>query len=378
MSRGNLFAPEAYREQRKPLLEASSLPPPCYTCEDFYRREIERIFERHWQFVGRAEQLASPGDYFCHDGPGGPVILIRGRDGRIHAYANSCRHRGARLLDGSGSCKRIVCPYHAWSYGLDGSLAGAPGMQSVRDFDTADFPLLELAVDSWDGFVFVHYQSEPGPLADHLGNLTQKFAAHRCAEMRLAGTLEFDIAANWKLLAENSLEAYHTGSVHRDTLGQQASSRVDAQGNWTALLVEDEASVATMPGDDKPFAHIEGLDDAGRAGAYFTMVYPSTQFVFAQDCMWWLAFEPRAVDHTRLSIGACFPDSTIARADFEDRVAAYFNRWRVATAEDNAICEAQQRGQAFERPPGRYAPDEFAVHAFDNWVLDRVVDRDSN
>ena len=374
MNRENLFTPERYVDVRETLLEASTLPPHCYTSQAFYRREIERIFEPHWQFVGRAEQLAAPGDYFCFDGPAGPVILLRDRDARIRAYANSCRHRGSRLLDGSGRCKRIVCPYHRWSYDLDGSLVGAPGMQDVRGFDNADFPLLELGVECWDGFVFVHYGPDPQPLAAHLGNMPALFAAHRCGEMRLAGSLEFDIAANWKLLAENALEAYHTGSVHRDTLGQQASSRVETEGNWTALRVEDEASVATLPGDDKPFAHIEGLGEAARAGAYFTLVYPSTQLVFAQDCAWWLAFEPRAVDRTRLVIGACFPEATIAREDFGDKVQAYFDRWRVATAEDNAICEAQQRGQAFERPPGRFAADEFAVHAFDNWVLDRVLD----
>ena len=375
MNPENLFAPERYRELRKPLLEASTLPPHCYTSDEFYRREIERIFSRHWQFAGRGEQLAAPGDYLCYDGPAGPVILLRDRAGEVRAYANSCRHRGARLLDGSASCRRIVCPYHGWSYALDGQLAGAPGMQGAQGFEKADYPLLELAVEVWDGFVFVHYGSDPQPLSEHLGNLAQTFASHRCADMRLAGTLEFDIAANWKLLAENALEAYHTGSVHRETLGQQVSSRVDTRGNWTALLVEDETSVATLPGDDKPFAHIEGLDDAGRAGAYFTLVYPSTQIVFAQDCAWWLAFEPCAVDRTRLTIGACFPERTIARADFADRVQAYFNRWRVATAEDNSICEAQQQGQRFEREPGRFAPDEFAVHAFDNWVVDRLVDR---
>jgi phenylpropionate dioxygenase-like ring-hydroxylating dioxygenase large terminal subunit len=374
MSRENLFASGSYRDTRKPLLEASTLPPHCYTSDEFFRREIERVFTRHWQFAGRAEQLAAPGDYCCYDGPGGPVVLLRDNDNRIRAYANTCRHRGSRLLSGSGSCKRIVCPYHSWSYGLDGELVGAPGMRGADGFDTADFPLLEVAVDSWAGFVFIHYQPDPEPLASHLGNLPEKFASHRCGDLRLVDKLEFEIDANWKLLAENALEAYHTGSVHRATLGQQASRRVEAQGNWTALLVEDEKSVATLPDHDKPFSHIDGLDDAGKAGAYFTMVYPSTQFVFAQDCMWWLAFEPRAVDKTRLTIGACFPRATIDSPGFDDKVEPYFERWRSATAEDNAICEAQQQGQAFERPPGRYAPDEFAVYAFDNWVLDRVLD----
>ncbi len=204
--------------------------------------------------------------------------------------------------------------------------------------------------------------------------MVHKFASHRCEDMRLVGELEFEIASNWKLLAENALEAYHTGSVHRDTLGQQQSSSLTPEGNWGGLLVESDASVATLAGAEKPFPHIDGLDDAAAGGAYFTLLYPSTQFVFAQDCMWWLAFHPLAVDRTRLTIGACFPQTTIALPEFETRVELYFERWRRATAEDNAICEQQQLGQALARAPGRFAAGEFAVHDFDRWVVARVVD----
>ena len=374
MSQNFLFDPETYRGLRKPLLEASTLPPQCYTCEDFYQREIERIFLRNWQFVGRVEQLASAGEFFCYEGLGGSVILVCGPDGEIRAFANSCRHRGSRLLQGSGSCKRIVCPYHSWAYQLDGSLTGTPGMEQTLDFDAADYPLLPLPVATWGGFLFIHYHSQPEPLAGHLGNMPEKFDAHRCQDMRLVGSLEFNVSSNWKLLAENALEAYHTGSVHRATLGQQDSRAIETAGHWTGLLVEDENSVATLPGADKPFAHIEGLGAEAAAGAYFTLLYPSTQFVFAQDCMWWLAFQPEAVDRTRLTIGACFPQQTVDAPGFEEKVKPYFDRWRQATAEDNTICEAQQQGQSFSRRPGRFAASEFAPHAFANWVIDQVVD----
>ena len=368
-----LIDAESYRELRKPLPEASTLPPGCYTSSEFFHREVELIFRQHWQFVGREEQLPRVGSYFCFDGPGGPVIIVRSGDDEIRAFANSCRHRGARLLDGSGDCRRIVCPYHSWSYRLDGSLLGTPGMQEAIDFDADEFPLLELPLQTWAGFVFIHYQSSPPALAEHLGNMQDKFADHACARMRLAGELEFDIAANWKLLAENALEAYHTGSVHRDTLGQQQSRAIDCHGNWTGLLVEDEHSVATLPGEDNPFAYIDGLGEEALSGAYFTMLYPSTQFVFAQDCMWWLAFLPVAVDRTSLRIGACFPKTSLDQPDFDEKVRPYFERWQQATAEDNEICEQQQLGQAAMRPPGRYAASEFAVHAFDNWIVDQVV-----
>ncbi|MFT5397765.1 MAG: choline monooxygenase [Planctomycetota bacterium] len=370
----DLFNPDQYQPVRKPLREASTLPPHCYTAEAFYRAEMERVFQRHWQFVGRVEQLPAAGDYRCVDAVGGPVILMRNGDSSIKAFANSCRHRGVRLLSGTGSCKRIVCPYHRWSYRLSGELMAAPDMDAIKHFDKADFPLIELPLQSWNGFIFINYQANPVPLSQQLGNLPELFASHRCDAMRLAGQLNFSIKANWKLLAENSLEAYHTGSVHRDTLGQQQSSPIDdTHGSWTGLLVEDETSVATMVGDDKPFEHIDGLDGFARKGAYFTLAYPATQLVFAQDCMWWLNFKPVAVDQTELEIGACFPQSTIERDDFKDKVAPYFERFQQATAEDNAICAEQQLGQQVNRPAGRFAPSEFAVHHFSNWVLDQVL-----
>ena len=347
----DLFAADTYGDLRQPLRQASTLPPGCYTDKSFFEREVDRLFRHHWQFVCRAEQLPQAGDFRCHDGPAGPAIVVRDDDGRIRAFANSCRHRGARLLSGAGRCKRIVCPYHRWSYRLDGRLVGTPGMTDIHDFDRADYPLVELPVDSWAGFVFFNWQSDPPPLAQALGNFVEYFASHDCDRLQFVGELEFEIESNWKLLAENALEAYHTGAVHGDTLGQQAASALDSRGDWTGLLVEDEQSVA-----------------------FFTLVYPSTQFVFAQDCAWWLAFEPREIDRTRLVIGACFPRSTVALPDFSERVELYFERWRTATAEDNDICEQQQLGQRVRRRPGRFAADEFAVHAFSNWVIDRVLD----
>ena len=370
---GDLFDPATYQDLRKPLREASTLPPACYTSVDFFQREVETLFRDHWQFACREEQIAEPGDYLCLDGPSGPVILARGDDQRIRAFANSCRHRGARLLDGNGRCRRIVCPYHSWSYRLDGELLGVSGMEDVSGFERADYPLVEFHVDSWAGFVFYHVGDAPTPLAQQLGDFCERFAGHHAETMAFVGDIEFDIASNWKLLCENALEAYHTGSVHRETLGQQAASAIPTRGGWTGLIVEDEDSVATLQGDAKPFPHIEGLDAEARAGAFFTLVYPSTQFVFAQDCMWWLAFRPQAVDRTQLRIGACFPRSTIELPDFNARVELYFHRWRVATAEDNAICEQQQRGQTSLRPPGRFATSEFAVHAFANWLIDQVT-----
>ena len=363
---------ELFDELRKPLLEASTLSPYCYTSDVFFQREIEQIFLKQWQFVAHQDQIPETGQYLCYDGPGGSLIIIRTADNEIKAFANSCRHRGSQLLSGSGQCKRIVCPYHSWVYQTDGQLIRTPGMDTTMDFERADYPLIEFPVESWDGYIFINYDKNPPSFRNHIGNMPETFDTHRTAEMKYAGSLEFTINSNWKLLVENALEAYHTGSVHRDTLGQQESRDVETTENWTGLLIEDENSVATMVGEDKPFAHIPGLSDEAKKGAYFTALFPSTQFVFAQDCMWWLAFHPVAVNRTRLTLGACFPHETTELDSFNDQVKLYFNRWELATAEDNRICEMQQNGQVFDRKPGRFSASEFAVHRFSNWLADQL------
>ena len=132
----NLFDHAHYAGVRKPLLEAETMPVWAYTSEAFYKREVESIFMKVWNFLGRVEQVARPGDYFAATFAGVPLIVIRGDDGEVRAFANTCRHRGSELLEGKGQCKAIICPYHSWTYALDGRLVGlgrrAHGAQGGR------------------------------------------------------------------------------------------------------------------------------------------------------------------------------------------------------------------------------------------------------
>ena len=153
-----MFDPRSYDGIRKPAIEAWTLPPHCYTAPEFYRAEAKHLFMKVWNFIGRADRIPKAGDYFAVDYVGVPIIVLRGQDGAVRAFANSCRHRGARLVDaprGEG-LERLRCPYHAWTYALDGRLVGAPHMQEAVDFDKAEYPLHEAAVAEWEGFLFVN------------------------------------------------------------------------------------------------------------------------------------------------------------------------------------------------------------------------------
>lgn len=371
-----LFDPQTYAAVRRPLTEAETLPSECYVSPEFHRREIERIFRPRWRFVGRTDELAAPGAYRSIDTFAGPVIVVRGRDGVLRAFLNSCRHRGAQLLDGQGECaSAIVCPYHAWKYDLDGRLLGAPAMEKTKGFDRAANGLVPAKLESWGGFVFVNPNPDAPPLLRAWGDLPEVLGPYRFEEMVCVRRIDFDIACNWKLVTENAMEEYHTGTVHKVSLGQQHGESIPTRGEWDALYIRQDTTIALMTGETSTLPFIEGLPEKHRQGTFFTMIYPSLQFACTQDCMWWLDFQPNGPERTKVSVGFCFPRTTVARPDFAAQVRRYYARWETSIGEDNGIGEVQQKGlRALGRPAGRLSWKEHHVHKLANWVLDQVLD----
>ncbi len=372
----SIFDPQLYRRVRQPMLAAEGLPPWCYTSPEFYDREVERIFRKSWNFIGRADEIAKPGDFMVFDLVGESIIVLRDGAGRLRGFANSCRHRGTRLLDGSGNCKSIACPYHAWVYALDGRLIASLGMEETLGFDPADYGLLPVRLEDWEGFLFVNF-AEGETLADYLGDLPERFAAYNFTEMVCVRRKEYDLACNWKLYVENAMEDYHTPTVHRKSIGLQKTLLEEGGvGAWDSIFMPASQTIAVLPEDlASAFPPIGGLSGKPAGGTFFTVIYPSTVFATTQDCMWWLQEFPLAPGRTRVSVGSCFPRATVARSDFAEKVEKYYRRWDKSLPEDNAISERQQAGLAsrFARP-GRLSVHEPAIHRIANWVLDRVLD----
>lgn len=371
----DILDPSHYRGVRAPLLEAFSMPAWCYTSQEFFDREVDRIFLKTWNFIGREDEIPNPGDFMVLDMFGESIVVVRGKDGRARAFANVCRHRGTRLLSGHGSCRAIVCPYHGWTYGWDGRLVGARGMEKAVGFKKEDNGLIPLRLETWQGFIFVNFSGSGPDLMAHLGNLPEIFASYRFSEMICVRRKEYDLRCNWKIYIENALEDYHTPTVHRSTIGLQETVREEAVGEWDAIHMEAAKSSAVLPGEEPPFPQISGLTGRPAEGTYFTVIYPGTFFACTQDCMWWLQQFPHGPDRTRVVVGSCFPKSTAERADFEKGVDRYYHRWDSSLPEDNAISERQQAGlQSTLSRPGRLSHHEPIVHAIANWVLDRVLD----
>jgi phenylpropionate dioxygenase-like ring-hydroxylating dioxygenase large terminal subunit len=371
----DLFDPAHYATVRQPVGEAETLPAWCYTSPEFYAREVERIFTPGWHFVGRADEVAEPGSYLAVDTVPGPLLLLRDQAGRLGAFANTCRHRGARLLQGGGRCRTIVCPYHAWTYGPDGGLLNAPGMRDRPGFDRADWGLAPVRCETWQGFVFVSVDPAGPGLVEHFGDLAEKLGGYDFDRMVCVRRIDYEVACNWKLLVENAMEEYHTGTVHHASLGQQHALQEETRGHWDAIFIPQETSIAVLPGETPPFPPLPGLTGRPAHGTYFTILHPATQLACTQDAMWWLRVLPLGPARSRLGVGFAFPRTTVARPDFAEGVKRYFHRWETGIGEDNAICEAQQAGLASAlRRPGPFALGEPAVHRVNNWVLDQVLD----
>ena len=371
----DMFDPAQYAKVRLPPLQAETLPSWCYTSEDFYRREVERMFKRGWNFVGRVDELPKPGDYLALDMFGEAIVVIRDRAGELRAFANTCRHRGTKLLQGRGYCTAIVCPYHNWAYALSGELISAVGMEHTENFDKRRYGLIPIRLETWGGFVFVSFDAEAPTLVDYLGDLPQRLASYGMGDMICVRRKEYELACNWKLYLENAMEEYHTPTVHKLSIGAQVTVREPTRGAWDGMFMPAEKTIAVLSEDiGSAFPPISGLDARAAHGTYFVVIYPMTFFAFTQDCLWWLQQFPQGATRTKVVIGSCFPRATVARPDFAERVEKYYRRWDKSLPEDNAISELQQAGisSSYARP-GRLSRHELLVHGIANWMLDRVV-----
>jgi choline monooxygenase len=203
-------------QPKSDLAAAETLPSRWYRDPEIFALERERVFLRTWQWVGRSADLSNPGDYVAGDVLGEPILLVRGADCVLRAFANVCRHRAGPVAEGKGNRKQLQCGYHGWTYGLDGGLRRAPEMEGVRGFETAGIRLPEVRVEEWPPLVFVKLDPS-GPsfheTASEIGEEVRR-AGFPIETMRLAERREYDVEANWKVYVDNYVEGYHIPMIH--------------------------------------------------------------------------------------------------------------------------------------------------------------------
>ena len=351
-----------------------TLPARYYTDADVFRREIEHFFCRSWICVGRAEAIPDAGDYFLREFAGESLIVVRDRSGLLRAFYNVCRHRGTRMCtQAEGSFgERIQCPYHGWTYGLDGRLLGAPHMDAAR-FTREDFPLREIQTEIWDGHIFLHLNGSGQPLALHLGPLRRKFAPWRMQDLRLHRRITYDVAANWKLAVLNYNECLHCPFLHpalnclTDYLG---ADNEPAARTYIGGAMGFRQGVETMSTDGlRRRAYLPELRDDERSRVYYYAILPNLFLSLHPDYMMVHTLWPVAVGHTRIVCEWYFHPDEMAKPNFRADDAIEF--WDATNREDWAIVEQSQLGiQSRAYVPGPYSPREELLAAFDKIVAE--------
>jgi len=363
---------------RKLPEEAWSLPPEVYTDEHFLSAEMKRIFRRQWFCVGRADQLAEAGDYTCLDFAGLSIILLRDKEGVLRAFANTCRHRGARLLDGSGRISGIRCPFHSWAYKLDGGLAGAPHMEAVSGFCKSDFGLISYHVAEHLGFVLLCLAEEAPDLDQVLGDFSSVHAPWPVEGLLSTRRQRFEVECNWKIFIEVFNEYYHLPYVHPDSIDdiyETPDAGDVVQGHFATQFGSTEGTGALLQTtQEKPLPVMPGLEGREAAGVRYTWLFPNMTFAAGVDSMWVYEAYPLSAGRCLVYQTACFPPETVRRNDFDDRVLAYYHRLDAALNEDIPALVNQQRGLSNpDAGQGRFQPMlEPNVAGFAKWYAEQM------
>ena len=349
---------------------SSSLRSIAYTDANWFDTDLKSIMARTWQWVCHVEKTREPGAFVTVEIAGNPVAVVRGRDGLLRAFYNVCKHRAHELLSGEGNSTRIMCPYHAWVYSLDGRLVRAPHTEHLHDFDIGDICLDEVQVEEFCGFVFVNLDTTASSLSEQSGNLETEVRhwAPDIEQLTFGHRLTYDIKSNWKNIVDNFLECYHCPTAHKD---------------FCDLVDMDTYKVTTYG------IYSSHMADAGNSA---NSAYDVSNATVKTHAVWWiwpttcLMRYPGRSSMIVLNVIPAGPGRTLETYDFfletpepnemERDAIRYLDE--VLQVEDIGLVESVQRGMktpAFEQGRIVHNPDgsgksEHAVHHFHGLVLD--------
>lgn len=354
---------------------AKTLPQRYFISPEIFAKEQGKVFSSQWVLVGHQSQIAKAGDYLVQEVAGESLIIVRDQTAQVRGFYNVCRHRGTRLCEEKiGHSSAIQCPYHAWTYGLDGRLVGAPHMDKVQDFDKADHSLHAIELALWEGFFFLNLADEPTPLEKVFAPLAGKFSHWNLPKLRLAKRIEYDVRANWKLIFENYSECYHCPGVHP---ALQKLTPYD--------LAENDLCEGPFLGGFMPIAKGHSLTMTGNACAlpvgdikggdhdrvFYYSIFPNMLLSMHPDYVMVHQLWPQSPGRTLILCDWFFNPEAFDRSDFHPDDAIEF--WDMTNKQDWHVCELSQQGIASRAyQPGPYSPRESIPAAWDREYLRHV------
>ena len=373
---------DGYHRALAPMDKASGLPNPAYWSQDWFELKQERIFRRAWVFAGARGQLPKPGDIKPVEIGGVPIILVHGSDGEIRGFQNVCRHRGMQLVDAPCQKAALTCPYHNWTYGLDGRLRARPHFHGADRGDTFKdgggelLDLIPVRIAEFHGCLFANMSGTADPLDIWMQPLLDELKAFDLSAIRWAGKIDFEVRSNWKLVYENYMENYHVFALH-PRLTEFAPMDTRSAGCWRGnTFINGYRFPKTEAGRGDGLPHYPGLnpDDASRGTWFLTMPHFAVE-VFPDQFTVLVAY-PDAPDRCREELHIfLIGDEAATGATYADARQAVFDMWRDLNNEDISILEGMMHGR---RCPGydggRLSPHwEGPTHAYARKIIEMMV-----
>lgn len=368
-----------FLSKRAPLPgEARTLPSKYYTDPGVFRAELERFFCNMWLCAARMDQIPNPGDYFLREFGDESILVVRGNTDSVAAFFNVCRHRGTRLCEvAEGRLPGgIQCPYHGWTYNLEGQLIGAPHMDEVPHFSKEDYPLQPTGLDSWDGHIFINLDGGTRPLSEQLADLPDKFRPWRMEELRLGRRIVYEVKANWKLIIQNYSECLHCPVIHPalQKLSHYLSGENEPpQPTYMGGRMDLRPGAETITVDGRRRRQcLPGLKAEDRTRVYYYAIFPNLLLSLHPDYMMTHTLWPRACDRTEIICEWHFHPEEMARPGFDPNDAVEI--WDMTNRQDWHVSELSQLGiRSRAYTPGPYSNREELLHAFDRMILEELL-----
>jgi len=377
---------------------AKALPQKYFLSPQLFTDEQEKIFSTQWLLVGHQSQLEKSGDFFLVTIAGESLIVVRDQKSEVRAFYNVCRHRGTRLKEhrtgeasSCGHASTIQCPYHAWTYGLDGRLVGAPHMDDVPGFAKADYSLHPVDLELWEGFIFVNLagsssltsilsqaerRTKVPSLEDWFAPLKGKFTHWNISILRPAKRIEYDVRANWKLMFENYSECYHCPGVHPmlSKISPYDSAENDlAEGPFLGGFMKiHKGKSLTMSGDACALAiehdHEQEYDKESTQRVFYYSIFPNMLLSMHPEYVMVHQLWPQSPERTLIVCDWFFHPAAFSRKNFKPEDAIEF--WDMTNKQDWHVCELSQQGIASRAyKPGPYSSRESIPAAWDEYYL---------
>jgi choline monooxygenase len=367
------------------VARSGTMPADWYTSRELFDLEQKHLFRHVWQQVGRTDQVAEPGDFFTCEVANEQVVVVRDKTGELRALSNVCLHRAGPVAIDCGKRKAFQCPYHGWTYELDGRVRGTAGMESTECFDPGSMRLPEFRVDTWGPLVWVALEDDVPPLQEWLAQITPRAANYDLGELKYVGGRQWHIPCNWKMYVDNYMEGYHIPFIHPGL--QQAlhgSIYTYKLGTWSNEQYGAEphprgpgSRVAGVLGSTQAFRSLmppmDGLDEQERNGYYFFWLFPTNTFNFMPDGFLLFTIRPVDVELTQCTFSWWLPEPK----DLTHKLlqTAVVNFGHLVNMEDVEICMHAQKGmRSSVYRQGRYNADsEACLHHFHALYAERMA-----